>query len=108
MVKDMTLLVPCLHDGDQQGTRVSEIGGNAMLDLDKIRLQANAYASTYDCKIDRVDTTFTMSDEDGTTSQMTVTDGGEYKGRQMMVVKDDEGEMLIEAFGQLLAKIMYS
>jgi len=79
-----------------------------MFDPGKIQLQANAYASTLGCKVAREGETFTMTDEENVvTNRVVVKDGGLYKGRQMMAVTDDEGEMLLEAFGQLLAKIMW-
>lgn len=79
-----------------------------MFDPDKIQLQANAYASTLGCKVTRVGEVFTMVDEEGEiVEQVTVKDGGEYNGRQMMAVTDEDGEFFVEAFGQLLAKILW-
>ena len=79
-----------------------------MFDLDKIQLHANAYASILSCKINRDGNLFTMIDESGEeVDQVTIEDGGQYDGRQMMVVTDDDGKFFIEAFGQLLAKIMW-
>ena len=85
------------------------------LDFEKIRTEANAYAqNALDCTVAlEVDdeegvATCTMADEDdGEVLKVTVTDGGVHNGRQLMIVTDDEGEYLVEAFGQILAKVMW-
>ncbi len=84
------------------------------LDFEKIRIEASSIAGTLDCTITlEVDSsegvgTVAMIDEEGEEiEKVTITDGGVYNNRQLMIVTDSEGEFLLEAFGQILAKIMW-
>ena len=90
------------------------------MDFEKLEDQANIWAqANLDCKVVLVGTqadretpggvaVFNMVDDEGeVTGSVTVRDGGIFGGRQMMEVKDDDGWILCEAFGDMLARILY-
>jgi hypothetical protein len=86
------------------------------LDFKKVLEAANAYAgNTYDSRVElelddeeRVGT-YVMYDEEGVeTARYDVTDAGKHGVRQMMSVTDEEGEYLVEAFGDVLARLMWA
>ena len=89
------------------------------LDFEEMRAQASAWAySNVGCKVVLVGAaaryegppvaTFRMVDEDGEeTGEVDVKDAGTFLGRQMMFVMDSNGEVICEAFGDMLARLLY-
>jgi len=86
------------------------------LDFDKLHRNADAHAgNVFECRItleedagDPCVKTFIMWDEEGVeTSRVDVTDAGTFNGRQMICVIEPDGEFLVEAFGDVLARLMW-
>lgn len=90
------------------------------MDIEDLRTQANAWAkNNVGCSVELVSihdqedgspsvATFRMVDEDGEeTARVDVKDAGTYLGRQMMFLMDEEGDMVCEAFGENIARLLY-
>lgn len=90
------------------------------MDLEKIRREAGDWARREDgpgadVKLVKVEAvgenqvaTFQYVDEDGELlAEATVREAGSYLGRQMAWVDDGNGETLVEALGEHVARMLY-
>lgn len=83
-------------------------------DFEQLRSHANTWArANVGCSVELVGVkdgvaTFRMVDDDGEeTSSVTVRHAGAFLGRQMLEITDQDGGVLVEAFGDALARALY-
>lgn len=85
------------------------------LDFKKLLDAMGATAHAFDAKVvleldeEEQVGTYVMTDEDGDeVARVDVTDAGTYRNRQMMSVTDEDGTVMMEPFGDVLAKVMWA
>ena len=85
------------------------------LNFEELRLNADAHAgNAFDCKVeleldeDEGVGTYILYDDSGNElARRDVTDAGQYLNRQMISLREDDGECLVEAFGDVLARLLW-